>query len=102
MVGRDPAHTRVVEVMTANPFALGPQATAKDALQFMQRHHCTHLPVVDNGRLVGLASIKDLFIVITGQLEENIAEVEDFVFGSGYSFDASKESRSSPYKIQYN
>ena len=100
--GRDPAHTLAVDVMTPRPFALGPNATAKDALQFMERHHCTHLPVVENGRLVGLASIKDLFVVINKQLEENIAEVEDFVFGNAYSFRATKDGDASASEMRYN
>ncbi len=100
--GRDPAHTLVGDVMTPKPYALGPNATAKDALQFMNRHHCTHLPVVHNGRLVGLVSIKDLFVVINKQLEENIAEVEDFVFGNAYSFRATSSGEASVSEVRNN
>ncbi|MEI7608885.1 MAG: CBS domain-containing protein [Rhodospirillaceae bacterium] len=100
--GRDPAHTLVGEVMTQKPYALGPNATAKDALQFMNRHHCTHLPVVYNGRLVGLASIKDLFVVINQQLEDDIAEVEDFVFGNAYSLRPTSGSEAPTSEILYN
>ena len=40
---------------------------------------------MEQGRLRGLISIQDLYAVINKQLEENVQQVEAFVYGSAYS-----------------
>ena len=48
-------------VMTANPRHIGPQALAAEAVNLMEQHRITALPVVDaDGRLVGALNIHDL------------------------------------------
>lgn len=89
--GRDPRKTRLGEVMTRDPDTLPPDATAWDALNFMQKRHYRHLPVVRDGRVLGMVSIRDLFAVVTEQLEDDVHSCEAFVFGSGYSIDTVPE-----------
>ena len=48
-------------VMTPDPFHLPPEASAFDAAIAMTSQHIAHLCVVDNGRLVGVVSERDLF-----------------------------------------
>jgi CBS domain-containing protein len=85
--GRDPRRTRLSEVMTRDPDTLPPEARALEALQFMRKRHYRHLPVVEDGRVVGMVSIRDLFAVATEQLVQDVHECEAIVFGSGYSVD---------------
>jgi arabinose-5-phosphate isomerase len=48
-------------VMTSNPRSIGPQALAAEAVNLMEQHRITALPVVDaEGRLVGALNIHDL------------------------------------------
>jgi len=89
--GRDPRRTRLGEVMTRDPDTLPPDATAWDALNFMQKRNYRHLPVVQDGRVLGMVSIRDLFAVVTEQLEDDVHSCEAFVFGSGYSIDTVPE-----------
>ncbi len=85
--GRDPLRTRLSEVMTRGPDTLPPGAQALMALQFMRKRHYRHLPVVEDGHVVGMVSIRDLFAVATEQLVQDVHECEAIVFGSGYSVD---------------
>ena len=55
----DPAHTPLAAVMTKNPDRLGPQANAMDALRMMQDGGYRHMPVEDQGRLIGIVSLGD-------------------------------------------
>lgn len=55
-----PADTSVADVMTPNPFTLGPDALGFDALMVMMERAHTHLPVVDNGKLVGILTNTNL------------------------------------------
>jgi CBS domain-containing protein len=57
--GRDPAKTRLAEVMTATPHTVPPTASALDAMRVMHERQVRHLPVVENGRALGVLSIRD-------------------------------------------
>lgn len=51
----------ISEFMTPNPFHLSPQASAFDAALAMTERHFTHVCLVEDGRLVGMISERDLF-----------------------------------------
>ncbi|HLR18211.1 MAG TPA: DUF294 nucleotidyltransferase-like domain-containing protein [Alcanivoracaceae bacterium] len=51
----------VSTVMTANPTYLSPRHTAFDAAVAMTEQHIAHLCIVEQGRLVGMISERDLF-----------------------------------------
>ncbi len=72
------------EIMTKNPDTLSPDDTAFEALALMRTRGYRHLPVVDVDKVVGMVSIRDLYAVVTGDLEKNIRETEAFVFGDRY------------------
>lgn len=91
--GRDPTRTRLGEVMTRDPDTLPPEATAWEALNFMQKRNYRHLPVVQDERVVGMVSVRDLFAVVIEQLEDDVHSCEAFVFGSGYSVDTVPDQR---------
>ena len=57
--GRDPDHTTLAEVMTADPDTITPSTTAIEALRRMNDGGYRHLPIVDRGRLVGIVSRRD-------------------------------------------
>ena len=54
------ADIRVGEIMTREVQTITPQAHALEALEQMRRHRIRHLPVVDNERVVGMVSMRDL------------------------------------------
>jgi CBS domain-containing protein len=57
--GRDPVKTRVAEVMTANPRTITPDRPFGHALHLMYEGGFRHVPVVDNGRPLGVVSSRD-------------------------------------------
>jgi CBS domain-containing protein len=58
--GRDAKRTPVSEVMSADPVTVTPDTDVEDAERIMRDRQIRRLPVVDDGRLVG--------IVVTAQL----------------------------------
>lgn len=46
--------------MTANPFTIGPDATVPQAVEVMRKNNVRKLPVVRDGRLVGIVSQSDI------------------------------------------
>ena len=68
--GRDPVKTRVAEVMTANPRTIAPDRPFGHALHLMYEGEFRHVPVVENGRPLGMVSARDALG----------PELEDFVY----------------------
>jgi CBS domain-containing protein len=57
--GLDPDDTPLERVMTKNPQTISADETAIEALRRMQAGHFRHLPVVKDGRVVGILSRRD-------------------------------------------
>src|SRR6516165_547584 len=56
----DPDRERVRFFMTANPDVLGPNERVDAAWASLTSHHYRHLPVVEDGRCIGVVSQRDL------------------------------------------
>lgn len=61
--GLDPDRTTVGTVMTRELVVIEPEADIDSALQKMHAINSRHLPVVEDGKLVGILSIRDLLEV---------------------------------------
>lgn len=69
--GLDPQATPVQAVMTANPKTLGPTESYGHALVIMQENGFRHLPVVENGRVIGIISSRN---AMDPDMEEFVAD----------------------------
>lgn len=57
--GRDPRTTRLTEVMTAHPKTISPDRPFGHALLMMYDGGFRHVPVVENGKPIGMVSARD-------------------------------------------
>jgi CBS domain-containing protein len=57
--GRSPEMTTLAEVMTSNPRTITPDRPFGHALHLMYEGEFRHVPVVENGRAVGMVSARD-------------------------------------------
>ena len=57
--GRAPENTRLAEVMTENPRTIAPDRPFGHALHLMYEGEFRHVPVVENGRPLGMVSARD-------------------------------------------
>jgi CBS domain-containing protein len=71
--GRDPATTRIGEVMTADPVCVPPDEIFGRALLLMHDHGFRHIPVVENGEPVGIVSSRS---ALDPEMEEFTAETQ--------------------------
>ena len=69
--GRDPDKTLLTEVMTAEPKTVDPDQTYGHALLLMQENGFRHMPVIEDGRLVGVISSRN---ALDPDLEEFTSE----------------------------
>jgi len=57
--GRDPGTTPVGEVMTPSPQTIHPDKPFVEAVRMMLEGGYRHVPVVENGRVLGMVSVRD-------------------------------------------
>ena len=67
--GADPHRRTVAEYMTSDPIVIPSSCEARDAARVMIDAGVRHLPIVDNGRLLGVISIRDIVaeLLFTGE-----------------------------------
>lgn len=58
--GKDPQSTPVREIASTDPITVEPDQDLNDALELMARHQVRRLPVVEEGRLIGVVAQADL------------------------------------------
>jgi CBS domain-containing protein len=82
VAGKDPAKTRLDEVMTREVRACSPDSPLEECRAAMTHHRLRHLPVVnEEGGLMGIVSIGDIVArEIAGQ-EETIRFLHDYIQG---------------------
>ena len=54
----------IKSIMTAFPDSISTEAPINEATAFMREHQIRHLPVTDNGELVGVISDRDIKLVL--------------------------------------
>jgi CBS domain-containing protein len=83
-IGRDPETSTCGDIMTKNPDTLSPDDTASDAIGMMRERNYRHLPVVKDGRVVGMVSVRDLYAVYNNELEQDLKDRNAFIYGESY------------------
>ena len=81
--GKDPDKTKISQVMTKNPVTISPDDLAMDALQKMCELGFRHLPIIDGERVVGMVSVRDLYVTVQEQLEDDMKFRDAYIFGTG-------------------
>lgn len=79
--GRSSRDTKVREVVSSPVFSVSPQHSIEDAMRVMSEKHIRHLPVLEEGRMVGLVSIGDLVNWIISAQNSTIDQMEAYIAG---------------------
>jgi len=83
LLGRASRETRVDEIMTSDVLVVTPSTSLGECLTMVTERHIRHLPVVEDGRVVGMVSIGDLVRAIVDQQAETIQSLSSYI-GSDY------------------
>lgn len=78
----DPLSTRVSEVMTSSVFTITPNASIEEAMDMFTQKRCRHLPVMLEGRLLGVVSIGDITRWMTDQHRAEAEHLKNYISGS--------------------
>lgn len=77
--GPDMLRKAVRDVMTSPPVTVEPSTPVLSALALMTRRRIRHLPVVQDGRMVGFVSIGDLVKYRIDKVESEAAAMRDYI-----------------------
>jgi signal-transduction protein with cAMP-binding, CBS, and nucleotidyltransferase domain len=77
----DAQKTRVEDIMTSPLAYVEPDTTVDDAMKIMSETHCRHLPVLSEGKVVGLVSLGDLIRWQTADLDAHVHYLESYIRG---------------------
>jgi len=73
--------TTVGDVMTRNLITVGPLDRSRFCMQLMIEKNLRHLPVLEDGKLVGLLSIRDLVKDVIAEQDGLINHLEQYIRG---------------------
>jgi CBS domain-containing protein len=79
--GRSSDTTRVEEIMTSQVIVVSPRTRTRDCMALMSEKGIRHLPVVDEGRVVGMVSIRDIVSDIIADQDFTIEQLEHYISG---------------------
>lgn len=79
--GKDPQSTRVKDVMTTQLVVIKPKLSIEDTMRIITQKRCRHLPVIDEGKLLGLISIGDVMRWFVREHEMYIENLLDYIHG---------------------
>ena len=79
--GRSSDTTRVEEIMTANVVCVNPRTKTRECMALMTEKAIRHLPVLDEGRVIGMVSIRDIVSDIIADQDFTIEQLEHYISG---------------------
>ena len=83
--GLEPSYTKVSAVMSHNPICVTPTTTLDEAMTIISQQRIRHLPVVQDGKVLGMISSGDLTHWL---VEDRSGEIRELVDIAGRSGDA--------------
>lgn len=77
--GRSSLETDVQKIMTTKVLYIAPDKSVEEGLALMSDKRCRHLPVMEDGKLLGMVSIGDLVKANVAEKEFMINQLENYI-----------------------
>ncbi len=81
LLGRASPTTQVKEIMTTDVVCVDPERNVDECMALVTEKRVRHLPVLENGKLIGLISIGDLVKSIITEQQFIIEQLERYITG---------------------
>jgi len=79
--GRSSKKTPVKDIMTKRVLFVSPERTMDECMALMTNKHIRHLPVMEDGKLIGIFSVGDVIKKMISQQEFIIDQLETYIRG---------------------
>jgi len=77
--GRSSAQTAVADIMSPHPLTVSPDTDVFDCMRLCTERRVRHLPVVEDGRVIGVISIGDLVKAVIDAQAEQIEQLQRYI-----------------------
>jgi CBS domain-containing protein len=77
--GKSSRDTRVRDIMTSQVVCVGPERTVDECMALLTERKVRHLPVLQDGKLIGVVSIGDLVKQILTEKDLMIEQLEQYI-----------------------
>ncbi|PCJ23445.1 MAG: histidine kinase [SAR86 cluster bacterium] len=77
--GRSSKETLVKEIMSTSVISVPSSFTVNASLELMTNHHIRHLPIVDDGAVVGVLSLGDLVKDVISDQQSTIEQLQSYI-----------------------
>ncbi len=81
LMGRNSTETTVATIMSSPVIQVGPQNSVNDCMMLMTDKRIRHLPVVENGELIGVISIGDCVKAVIDEQRHEIEDLRRYIAG---------------------
>jgi CBS domain-containing protein len=79
LLGRSSSETPVWQIMSAPVLTVSPEDSVQHCMQLMTEKRVRHLPVVEEGRVIGMLSIGDLVRAVLDEQQRTIRDLENYI-----------------------
>lgn len=79
--GLDPDTVQLSEVMTTNVFTTTPEDLVQDVRRQLRERHIRHVPVVENGEVITVLSVRDLMRADLAEQQATNSAMDDYIRG---------------------
>jgi len=79
LLGRSSADTAVRDIMTSPVVTVSPLTTLDECMRLVSARRVRYLPVVENGRAIGVVSIGDLIKATIEEQQRTIEQLESYI-----------------------
>jgi CBS domain-containing protein len=77
--GKSSKQTQVKEIMTSPAIFVTPEQTVEDSMRIMTDKHIRHLPVLEDGIILGVVSIGDLVKWMISAQQQTISQLHNYI-----------------------
>ena len=82
--GKASRDTAIADIMTSQVITVTPDSSIDECMQIMSGKFIRHLPVVENGKLLAMISIRDLLESTMQEQKYLIQQLEQYIRGESY------------------
>lgn len=81
LAGKNAKTTKISEIMTAKVIGVEASQDLEECMNLMIDNNIRHLPVYDNGKLMGLISVRDVLKEVVDYQKSLIVQLEQYIKG---------------------
>jgi len=77
--------TQLADLMTKQVMTVSPLTSIDECMELMKVYRIRHLPVVEDGMMVGMVSMRDVVEILLSDRESAIKGLENYLLSTGFS-----------------